>query len=72
MKAKRKTKMAKNFFKKVRVSYGDYCWDSHRICKHFESVAGSAPKCSLNLGDLKYDKHMRVLKPKKCASLKKA
>ena len=67
--------MAKNFFKKVlmpiRVSYGDYCWDSHRICEHFSNEGGH-PQCGLDIGELKYDKHLMVLKPEKCASLKKA
>lgn len=52
----------------VMVSKGDFCWDSNRICQHFDNEGGYA-RCSLYIGDMKQDKEGHYPKPKECLSL---
>lgn len=61
----------------ITVSAGEYCWEHHtsecdngiaRVCEHFTNDGGD-PRCELDIGELSYDRHGRVPKPKKCLEL---
>lgn len=64
--------MKKQYYKivlmPIEVIIGDFCWDSNRICTHFDNKGGH-PYCNLKFIPLIPDKAGRVPKPIICLNL---